>query len=202
MDSTITTILAAGIAVLGTLLSPILAQYVSMRAKKQEFDLARQQRAEERDANQRLEEIANLRSAYTKLNTEMRRHLRATSNYLHLIRSNRCDQSARAELDGVRHEYLQQYAEAQMILPDRVFSYAINANGGLAQLYGIALRLDGFSNSDLMSYTDPSAQEETIDSALAFLEEVRSRIWILRDVMRSELGVSSNDPASHGHSAV
>src|SRR5882724_7504313 len=99
MDSAITSILAAGIALIRTLLSPILAQYVSMRTKKQEFDLARQQRQEQRDANQRLEEIANLRSAYTKLNTEMRNHLRATGNYLHLIRSNRCDQSARDVLD-------------------------------------------------------------------------------------------------------
>jgi hypothetical protein len=85
----ITTIIAAGIAVLGTLLSPVLVQRASARTKEQEYELARRQRQEEREAEKRSQDFIELRTAYTKLNTEMRGFHRALNNYFapHTLRS-------------------------------------------------------------------------------------------------------------------
>jgi hypothetical protein len=79
-----------------------------------------------------------------------------------------------------------------MIVSDEVFSAAASANGSLSQLYGMALRLDGITVSDLSSgaMADDN-EEETIESAFAYSERVRQRIWKMRDVMRKELGISS-----------
>jgi hypothetical protein len=193
MTSTITTIIAAGIAVLGTLLSPLLVTYANTRAKAQEYELARLQRLEEREAEKRSKDFIELRSTYQELNSEMRRCLRALSNYLHLIRSDRCGDQARDALDAVRHEYLQHYADAQMIIPEEVFAAAIFANNGLSRLYGMVRRLDGLTILDLNSRTTiDNERVETIDSVSSYLEEVRSRIWNLRRVMRTDLGINSS----------
>lgn len=192
MNIAVTTIIAAGIAVLGTLLSPILVQYASARTKAQEYELMRRQRQEEREGKRQLRDFIELRSTYTELNTEMRGFQRALSNYLHLIRSGHCSKDARDALDNVRDKYLQRYADAQMIISDKVLGTAMYAHGGLTRLYGMALRLDGFTVPDFSSGTMADEnQEETIEAAFAYLEEVRSRVLKLRDIMRTELGISS-----------
>jgi hypothetical protein len=102
-----------------------------------------------------------------------------------------CGEEARETLDAVRHEYLQRYADAQMIIPEEVFAAAIYANNGLSRLYGIVGRLDGLTIIDLNSRTTAEeGQEETINSAFLYLENVRKRIWKLRGVMRSNLGIN------------
>jgi hypothetical protein len=197
MNTATTAIIAAGIAVLGTLLSPIAVQYASARTKAQEYELARRQRQEERDAERRSQDFNELRSTYTQLNTEMRGFHRALNTYLHLIRSDNCNEAARDALNSVRHNHLQCYADTQMIVPDKVLSAASYANLGLGQLYGLALRLDGFTVPDLSSgaMADDSEEEEggeeTIESAFAYSEEVGQRIYRLRNIMRTELGISS-----------
>ena len=198
MNNATAVIIAAGIAVLGTLLSPIAVQYASARAKKQEDESARRQRQEERDAERRLQDFNELRSTYTQLNTEMRGFHSALNNYLHLIRSDNCNEVARDALNSVRHNHLQFYAVTQMIVPDKVLSAASYANLGLGQLYGLALRLDGFTVPDLSSSAmaddsegEGGGGEETIESAFACSEKVRQRIYRLRNIMRTELGISS-----------
>ena len=84
MNTATTAIIAAGIAVLGTLLSPIAVQYASTRTKMQEYELARRQRQRRRDAEKRSQDFNELRSTYTQLNTEMRGFHRALNTYLHL----------------------------------------------------------------------------------------------------------------------
>jgi hypothetical protein len=71
VSATITTLIAAGIAVLGTLLSPVLVQRTTAKAKAQEYELARQQRQEERTAEAQRDKFLDLRAAYTELNAEM-----------------------------------------------------------------------------------------------------------------------------------
>ena len=192
MNTAFTTIIAAGVAVLGTLLSPILAQYSASRNKAQEYELARRQRQEERDAERKLQEFIEVRSMYTSLNTEMRAYHRALRGYLFLMRSGHCDKDARQDLNNSRHAYLQCYADAQMIVSDNVFNAAVVANDGLSRLYGIALRLDGFTEPGLSSGAATADKErETIESALSYSENVRQHIWEMRGIMRKELGVGS-----------
>jgi len=188
MNTAFTTIIAAGVAVLGTLLSPILAQYSASRNKAQEYELARRQRQEERDAERKLQEFIEVRSMYTSLNTEMRAFHRTLRTYLFLIRSGHCDKDARQDLNDRRHVYLQCYADAQMIVSDNVFKAAIVANDGLSRLYGIALRLDGFTEPRLASdAATVDKEKETIESALSYSQNVRQHIWAVRDIMRKEI---------------
>jgi hypothetical protein len=192
MNTAVTTIIAAGIAVLGTLLSPILVQYATARAKAQEYELARRQRQEEREAEAQNNKYLELRRAYSELNTEMRGFLRALTNYMHLIRSHQCSQEARDDLNQVREKYLNCYADAQMMVSDNVFVAAADANNGLSRLYGMALRLDGFTVPSLPSAgVSDEDEEESIETAFAYLAEVRPLIWKLRNTMRRELGVGS-----------
>jgi hypothetical protein len=194
MNTAVTTVIAAGIAVLGTLLSPILVQYATARAKAQEYELARQQRQEEREAEAQINKYVELRKVYTELNTEMRGFLRALSNYLHLVRSQQCSQEARDALNQVRDKYLDSYADAQMMVSDRVFAAAADANNGLARLYGMALRLDGLTVPALSSATvSDGNEEESIETAFTYLGEVRPLIWKLRNTMRMELGIGSSE---------
>lgn len=166
VNTAATTIIAAGIAVLGTLLSPILVQYATARAKAQEYELAQRQRQEDREQETQTTKYNELRRAYTDLNTEMRAFLRALSNYIHLIRSRQCSEEARSVLNEVRDGYLQSYADAQMIVSDKVFVAAADANSGLARLYGMALRLDGFTVPPLSEEaTSDGDEKETIDTA-------------------------------------
>jgi hypothetical protein len=112
MNAAITTVIAAGIAVIGTLLAPILAQRASARTKAQEYEFELKRHEEDLEAERRLREFTELRSTYTGLNTQMRNFLRALNNYLHLIRSGQCNDEARSSLEVVRHEYHQHYSDA------------------------------------------------------------------------------------------
>jgi hypothetical protein len=192
MSATVATIVTAGIAVLGTLLSPVLVQFITARTKAQEFELSRRQRQEEREVEARLDKYANLRASYTELNAEMRKFLRALSNYLHLISRRQCDATARAALDEARETYLRCYSDAQMRVSDEVLEAAARANEGLGRLYGTALRIDGLSISILRPGGAPNPTEtDTLESAFSYLEEVRPMTWNMRNIMRAELGINN-----------
>jgi hypothetical protein len=90
----------------------------------------------------------------------MRGSLRALSNYLHLMRSRQCSQAALDDLNKVPEEYLDCYAEAQMIISDEVFAAAADANSGLGRICGMALRLDGFTVPVLSSEPVSDANEK------------------------------------------
>jgi hypothetical protein len=82
-------------------------------------------------------------------------------------------------LDAVRHQYLQRYTNAQMIIPEEVFAAAIYANNGLSRLYGMLRRLDGLTIIYLnFRTTAEDGQEKTINSAFSYLK-------IFEDVSRN-----------------
>jgi hypothetical protein len=190
LNIAVTTVIAAGIAVLGTLLSPILAQRASARTKAQEYEHEQNHLREEREIERRDRNLAELRAVYTELNTWMRKFQRALNNYLHLIRAGLCNDENRIALDEVRHEYHQRYSDAQMTVSDGVLHAAGSANGALMKLYGIGRHLDAFQTADL-SVDATEGGEETIESAFEYLQETRRRIAYARDLMRKELGVAS-----------
>jgi hypothetical protein len=186
------TLIAAAIAVVGTLSSPILVQYMNSRSKAQEYELQRQQRSEERQFEMDERKQEELRVEYTNLNAKVRDFVKALSDYLHLIRSRKITPDARGPLEDSRKGFLECYAQAQMILPDSVLVAAIEANRHLSRLYGIALRLDGFTTSTQSIEVAISSEHEqdTINSAFDYLEEtLRPATWHLRNVMRIDLGI-------------
>jgi hypothetical protein len=190
MDSGVTAVVAAGIAVLGTLLSSVLTQLISARNKRQEGEQARQDRQEEQEIGEKRRDFVERRTAYTQLNTEMRKFRRELSNYLHLIRAGRATDEALAVLQNVRHSYSEHYADAQMIVSDNVFGAGRRVNRGLLDVYGMARRLDG---SGLASVTEEARADrgETVDSALAYLDHVLEDMNRFRGIMRADLGVTS-----------
>jgi hypothetical protein len=184
------TLIAAAIAVVGTLSSPILVQYMNSRSKAQEYELQRQQRSEERQAEMDERKHEELRVEYTNLNAKVRNFVKALSDYLHLIRSRKITPDARVPLEDSRKEFLECYAQAQMRLPDSVLVAAMEANRHLSRLYGIALRLDGFTTSTQSMEVAISSGHDTIESAFEHLEEtLRPAAWHLRNVMRIDLGI-------------
>jgi hypothetical protein len=167
---------------------------MNSRSKAQEYELQRQQRSEERQAEMNERKHEELRVEYTNLNAKVRNFMKALSDYLHLIRSRKITPDARVPLEDSRKGFLECYAQAQMRLPDPVLVAAMEANRHLSRLYGIALRLDGFTTStQSMEVAISSGRElDTIDSAFEYLEEtLRPTAWHLRNVMRIDLGIGN-----------
>jgi len=188
MVAGVTTIVAAALAVLGTLLSPVLAQRVTARTKQQEFELAHRQRQEEREVEQKRLAFEERRAAYTELNAQMRSMHRALLNYIHLIRAGNQTEADVNKLDEARHKYLERYFDVQMLISDGVLKAAGYANDGLGCAYGMARRL----GSGAPQVAPENGQdEETVDSTFSYLEEVRQRIADTRNIMRAELGLAT-----------
>jgi hypothetical protein len=190
MDSGVITVVAAGVAVLGTLLSSVLTQLIGARNNRQAGEQARQDRQEEREIQEKRRDFIERRTTYTQLNTEMRKYRRELSNYLHLIRADGATDEALAVLQNVRRSYSEHYADAQMIVSDNVFGAARRVNRGLLDVYGMARRLDG---SELASITEEAraGSGETVESALAYLDHVLQDMNRFRGIIRADLGVTS-----------
>src|ERR1700721_661957 len=189
MTAGVTTVIAAALAVFGTLLSPVLVQRITARAKLQEFELAQRQRQEGRVADQERLGFVERRTAYTDLNAQMRAMHRALLNHMHLIRARSQTETEIGKLDETRHKYLERYFDVQMLISEDVLRAAGHANNGLGRAYGMARRL-GATGADAVTL-EPGEDEETVDSTFSYLEEVRQRIADARNIMRSELGLTS-----------
>lgn len=192
MGSGITTVVAAALAVLGTLLgtlmSPVLTQRNNARSKQQEFDLQQRQRQEEREWNRQQQDFADLRDTYTELNREMRKFWRALNTYVELIRQGNGTNEALAVLEDARHSYGENYSNAQMTVSDEVLAAAQRINRGLLDVYGTLRRLDG-SQAAAMTAESPSRARETVDSAFAYLKNVlQEQLTDIRHTMRTEIG--------------
>lgn len=190
MDSGITTVLAAAIAVLGTLSSSILTQRISAHSKLKENELTQLEREKEYQREKKQRDFIERRVAYAMLNTEMRKFRRELNNYLNLIRAGTATDDALAVLDNTRRSYAENYADAQMIVPDEVFVAARQANRGLLDVYGMSRRLDG-SMPAMIKEESLAHDEVTVDSAFASLEQALQHIGFVRELMRSDLGITS-----------
>jgi type II secretory pathway pseudopilin PulG len=192
MDSGVTTVLVAVIAVLGTLLSAVLTQLIGARNNREAREQARVDRHEEREIEEKRLDFVERRTTYTQLNTEMRKYRRELSNYLHLIRAGGATDEALGDLQNVRRSYSEHYADAQMIVSDDVFAAARRVNRGLLDVYGMTRRLDG---SGLAGVTEEARadSEETVDSALTYLDHVMQDMNRFRGITRADLGVTSEE---------
>ena len=171
MDSGITTVLAAAIAVLGTLLSSVLTQRISARSRLKENELAQLERKNEHELEKQQRDFIERRVTYTKLNTGMRKFRRELNNYLVLIRAGAVTDDAMTVLENAHRSYAENYADAQMIVPDKVFAIARKANRELLDVYGIARQLDSFAPARINEETQTRG-EETVASTFASLDKL------------------------------
>jgi hypothetical protein len=175
----VTTLLAAVIAVLGTVVASIYSQRSALQSRKLEFELAKAQRQEEHELTERKAELEQRRACYVALNIAIRRYRMAIADLLHAIQNGEVSDATRAELDESRRLYIERHAEAQMTVPDNVLDAAGAVRGHLSSWFAMASRLEGGMAGD----------GDSLAAAFEYGERFWDRIGHMRSLMRSDLGI-------------
>lgn len=187
MSVDVTTLAVAVLGVAGTLSSPLLGQWIASHSKKQEFELQRQQREEEREAAQRQSMLDERRKTYAALNAASRQYQQELTAYLRAFSESTLTSELGAELGKARDSFRDLYTDAQMTLPDKVFDAAIQVSSSLGKAYGMVNRLV----AEKPRIITESGTTETVKIASEYLYvSVYNDIIRLREVMRNDLGVS------------
>ncbi|MDT0269000.1 hypothetical protein RM844_22195 [Streptomyces sp. DSM 44915] len=182
MNGTTTdSLLITVVAVLGTLVSALLAQRQAHRAMATE--LARLERRSS---------IESYRASYTALNTAARRYVAALTDQLHALRADG-DHSAVAattkELHRARATHADCYAEIQVTAPPAVLAAAQEVNHDLNATYGLLLRLTHATAA-------PGETPATAQTRITTLWE--TTLPTLRTAMRHDLHLTPDHPPSRG----
>jgi ribosome-associated translation inhibitor RaiA len=169
MTVAVTAMITAVVGVLGTLFAPVLSQRLTARQRGEEAQLAeRVRRFEER------------RDAYTAMNRSSRQFHTLLKDALHRIRDGVYTEHERDQLEEARRDHRDRYAEAQMIVPERVLDASRAVNEVLAATDAAVKRLDRGLARD-----GESAGETLLD-----LKEAEPRLAAMRRLMRADLGVT------------
>ncbi|WP_425443721.1 hypothetical protein [Streptomyces pini] len=167
-----TTLLAAAVGVVGTLLSALLTQRAADRGRQRE-----QERAER--TWERRSGTQELRSCYVAFNTATRRYLAALTDQLHALGRDEDPRPVRQRLTEARDRHREVYAEAQLRVPERVLELTGALSRELGAVYGMLRRLDdGVPRAGDCA----AAAQERIDALWRGLREARRE-------MRTDLGV-------------
>ncbi|WP_149261567.1 hypothetical protein [Actinomadura sp. K4S16] len=179
----VTTLLAAVIAVIGTVVGSIYAQRTALRSRQQEFNLAKIQRQEEYELAQRRADLEQRRACYVALNIAIRRYGAAINSFLFALRKGDGGEGVRAELEESRRLYIERHAEAQMTVPGHVLEAAGVVRWCLGRWYAMAKRLESGDVRD----------DDSFDAAFDRGEQFWGYNGRLRSVMRSDLGIADAD---------
>ena len=200
MSASVTTLLAAIAAVIGTLTAPILTQRFANKARQQEIQASRRERIDDREAAEGRAYLLDRRQSYTALHTAAWDFRRALKNCVF-------DEDASDELEEARQAFLATYRNMQLIGTDSVLRAAAPVYDQLTDTYGIVKKLvvasRGVHDSALPSMTRAEAQdgltsvvEDSITRAAvrdALNSVVEDSIRHMRKAMRVDLGVSEPD---------
>ncbi|MFI1365839.1 hypothetical protein [Streptomyces griseochromogenes] len=168
MTAAITAMITAVVGVLGTLLAPALSQRHAARERAEEAERAEHRRLfEER------------RDAYTAMNRASRHFHTLLKDALHRIRDGVYTDHDREQLEEARRDHRDRYAEAQMVVPERILDASRAVNEVLARTDAVTKRLDrGLPRED-----------EGAERALLELKEAEPLLTAMRRAMRADLGV-------------
>ncbi|MEV6163228.1 hypothetical protein AB0L71_15095 [Streptomyces sp. NPDC052052] len=169
MITAIAAMITAVVGVLGTLLAPVLAQRLTGRQRAEETRLAAGQR--------KLEER---RAQYTAMNRASRQFHTLLKDALHRIRDGVYTEQERTQLEEARLDHRDRYAEAQMIVPERILQASRDLNRVLAAGDAAVKRLD----------RDLAHDGESVERALEELKAADPRLDTMRTLMRQDLGVT------------
>ena len=169
MTAAVTAMITAVVGVLGTLFAPVLSQRLTAR-----------QRAEDAQVAERRRLFEERRDAYTAMNRSSRRFHELLKDALHRIRDGVYTELERDQLEEARREYRDRYAEAQMVVPERVLDASRAVNAVLADIDAVVKRLDRGLARD----------GESAERAMLDLTEVVPRLSAMRQLMRADLGVT------------
>ncbi|MFF1299225.1 MULTISPECIES: hypothetical protein [unclassified Streptomyces] len=169
MTAAVTAMITAVVGVLGTLFAPVLSQRLTSR-----------QRAEEAEVAERRRLFEDRRTAYTAMNRASRQFHTLLKDALHRLRDDVYTDHDREQLEEVRREYRDRYAEAQMVVPERILEASRAVNEVLAGIDALVKRLDRGRARD----------GESAARALLDLKEAEPRLSEMRRLMREDLGVA------------
>ncbi|MFG3254116.1 hypothetical protein [Streptomyces sp. NPDC048172] len=169
MTAVIAAMITAVVGVLGTLFAPFLSHRMAARQRSEE--------AREADRVRRFEER---RASYTAMNRASRQFSTLLKDALHRLRDGVYTDQERTALEEARLDYRDRYAEAQMIVPERVLEASRAVNRVLASTDGAVKRLDrGHPHPD----ETPSALLQTLTT------EGDPLLAAMRHLMREDLGI-------------
>ncbi|MFJ5776056.1 hypothetical protein [Streptomyces sp. NPDC093094] len=169
MTAAVTAMITAVVGVLGTLFAPVLGQRLTARGRAEEA---------ERDARER--RLTERREAYIAMNRSARQFHTLLKDALHRVRDGVYTEQDRDHLEEVRREYRDRYAEAQMIVPERILAASRAVNRVLAGSDTAVKRLD----------RGLAREGEDPESALAALKDAEPLLSAMRRLMREDLGVT------------
>ncbi|WNM29843.1 hypothetical protein RKE30_05240 [Streptomyces sp. Li-HN-5-11] len=168
MTAAVTAMITAVVGVLGTLFAPVLSQRLTAR-----------QRAEETTAAEVRRRFEERRAAYTSMNRASRHFHTLLKDALHRIRDGVYTDQDRDQLEEARRDYRDRYAEAQMVVPERILDASRAVNEVLSGVDAVAKRLD----------RSLAGEGESAQQALLDLKEAEPRLSAMRRLMREDLGV-------------
>src|SRR5689334_7399243 len=167
MTAAVTAMITAVVGVLGTLFAPVLSQRLTARQRAEEAGRAEHRRLfEER------------RAAYTAMNRASRQFHTLLKDALHRLRDGVYTEQERDQLEEARRDYRDRYAEAQMVVPERILQASRSVNVVLAGIDAEVKRLD----------RGLAREGESPEQALVDLKEVEPRLSAMRRLMRQDLG--------------
>ncbi|SEE37883.1 hypothetical protein SAMN05216489_06395 [Streptomyces sp. 3213] len=169
MSAAVTAMITAVVGVLGTLFAPVLSQRLTAR-----------QRAEDAQVAERRRLFEERRDAYTAMNRSSRHFHTLLKDALHRIRDGVYTERERDQLEEARREHRDRYAEAQMVVPERVLDASRAVNEVLVAADAAVKRLDRGLTRD----------GENAEQIMLDLKEAEPRLTAMRRLMRADLGVT------------
>ncbi|WP_406455352.1 hypothetical protein OH768_19600 [Streptomyces sp. NBC_01622] len=169
MTAAVTAMITAVVGVLGTLFAPVLSQRLTAR-----------QRAEDAQVAERRRLFEERRDAYTAMNRSSRHFHTLLKDALHRIRDGVYTERERDQLEEARREHRDRYAEAQMVVPERVLDASRAVNEVLVAADAAVKRLDRGLTRD----------GENAEQVMLDLKEAEPRLTAMRRLMRADLGVT------------
>lgn len=168
MSAAVTAMITAVVGVLGTLLAPVLAQRAADRRRAAE--------AADADSRRTFEER---RDTYTAMNRASRHFHTLLKDALHRIRDGVYEAEDRVAVEDCRRDYRDQYARAQMIVPQRILDASRELNVVLADVDAAVKRIDRGRPKD----------GETAESLTLALKAAEPKLTAMRRLMRADLGL-------------
>lgn len=172
-------IIVAVAGVLGTLLSPFVSTWLTLKSRRQDYDFTQRDKEAERSRDELRAAFVERRDCYIALHTAAREYLGAIRVKSHSLESSRSSSEVDNTLAETRREYRLRYGEAQMMVPDNILRLASRVNGVFAESYGMMKKIEEGTNRE---DEDPDAVRRLLDTAWEPLREMRAK-------MRGDLGV-------------
>ncbi|MDJ1131787.1 hypothetical protein [Streptomyces iconiensis] len=169
MTAVIAAMITAVVGVLGTLFAPLISHRMTAR-----------QRAEEREDADRFRLFEERRAAYTAMNRASRQFSTLLKDALHRLRDDVYTDQERTALEAARLDYRDRYAEAQMIVPERILEASRAVNQVLAHVDAVVKRID-------RNLARPGEDAESVRHTLT--TDGDPLLATMRHLMREDLGV-------------